>query len=128
MISMKKTVAIGLLLALALLLFTACGADYTGEPFLGTYENGEGYLLVLKANGTGSLTHTSVYGTETEERVLFDLEKDGTLVLHGTAEQGGVIGRSEFYGKPEKTVDGYKLTLKAIDSGGNLGTFRQITE
>ncbi len=116
--------AVALLLTLALLL-TACGADYSGEGFLGTYENGEGYTLTLKANGRGTLSHLSAYGTETREEVLFDLEKDGTLVLHGTAEQGGVIGRSEFYGKPTEKDGVYSLTLRAVDSGINLGTFKQ---
>ena len=116
--------AIALFLTFSLL-FTACGADYSGEGFLGTYENGEGYTLTLKANGRGTLSHLSFYGIETEEEVLFDLEKDGTLVLHGTAEQGGVIGRSEFYGKPVEKDGVYSLTLRAVDSGIGLGTFKQ---
>lgn len=125
MYRVKKRTAVLLLFLMLALLLSACGADYSGEGFLGTYENGEGYTLTLKANGRGTLSHLSFYGNETEEEVLFDLEKDGTLVLHGTAEQGGVIGRSEFYGKPVEKDGVYSLTLRAVDSGINLGTFKQ---
>ena len=124
---MKRAIAAVLLLCLFLL--SACGPDYVGDERLGRYENGEGYVLLLREDGSGVLTYSSVYGTETEEEILFTFEKDGTLVLHGTAEVGGVIGRSEFYGHPEKTADqGYTLSLRAVDSGVTLATFTKISE
>ena len=116
--------AVVLLSAFALLA-VSCGTDYSGDARIGTYENAEGYTLVLKANGRGMMRHTSTYGTVTEESILFDFEKDGTLVLHGTEESGGVIGRTEFYGKPAEKDGVYRVTLRAVESGLALGEFVQ---
>ncbi|MBO5755966.1 MAG: hypothetical protein J6R89_07930 [Clostridia bacterium] len=126
---MKRAVSCLLLLALTLLCLTACGGGNPwGDEVYGKYENREGYTLVLRAGGKGTLSHESVYGTETEESIVFDFEKDGTLVLHGTSEAGGVIGRTEFYGMPKKGEDGtYSLTLRAVESGIALSTFRQVS-
>ena len=120
---MKKKAAVLLLLAALALGLMACAPDYTGDERLGLYENGEGYTLVLEADGKGTMTYTSSYGILTEEAVVFDFEKDGTLVLHGTEEVGGVVGRTEFYGRPQKTEDGYTLTLRAVDTGVTLAPF-----
>ncbi len=119
---MKKRI---LVFALFLLLFvlTACAVDYTGDERIGGYTGENGYTLLLRADGTGKLTHTSAYDIITEEELLFTFEKDGTLVLHGTEEKGGVIGRTEFYGMPEKTEKGYTVSLRAVDSGVSLGKF-----
>ena len=127
---MKRVVSCLLILALGLLCLTACGGGNPwGDAVYGKYENREGYTLVLRAGGKGTLSHESVYGTETEESIVFDFERDGTLVLHGTSEAGGVIGRTEFYGMPTKGEDGtFSLTLRAVESGIALSTFRQISK
>ena len=124
---MKRVVSCLLILALGLLCLTACGGGNPwGDEIYGRYENKEGYVLTLKAGGTGTLSHQSAYGTETEEAIVFDFEKDGTLVLHGTSELGGVIGRAEFYGMPQKGEDGaFSLPLRAVESGIALSAFKQ---
>ena len=121
---MKKRI-LAFSLFLLLLLFTACGTDYTGDERLGSYTGENGYTLLLRADGTGKLRHTSAYDILTEEEILFTFEKDGTLVIHGTEEKGGVIGRTEFYGMPEKTENGYTVSLRAVDTGVALGRFTQ---
>ena len=130
---MKRILCLLLALAFGLLCLSACGVNENpwGDEIYGTYENTEGYTLLLKKGGKGSLTHRSSYGTETTEDIVFDFEKDGTLVLHGTSEAGGVIGRAEFYGMPQKAEGegaGYTLSLRAVDSGISLATFKKITK
>lgn len=129
---MKRIVSFLLVLTLGLLCLTACGANKNpwGDDIYGTYENGEGYTLLLKKGGKGSLTHTSVYGDETSESVVFEFEKDGTLVLHGTVG-GEVIGGGEFYGMPKKGAEegaGYTFGLRAVDSGLSLAPFKKISK
>ena len=129
---MKRVLCFLLVLVFGLLCLTACGANENpwGDEIFGRYENAEGYALVLKKGGRGSFIHVSAYGTETKEDIVFDFEKDGTLVLHGTSG-GAVIGGAEFYGMPKKGEGEnavFTLTLRAVDSGVALSTFTQTTK
>ena len=118
----KRLLCFGL--CLLLLFLASCGADYTGDERLGEYVS-ESYRLSLFADGKGTLVHTSAYDVITEEAILFTFEADGTLVVHGTEKSGGVIGRTEWYGLPERTADGYVVSLRAVDTGVVLGRFTQ---
>ena len=129
---MKRMVSLFLIFTLGVLCMASCGANKNpwGDEIFGSYENAQGYTLVLRKGGRGSISHTSAYDTVTSEDLVFEFEKDGTLVLLGTAG-GAVIGGDEFYGMPKKAEGdamSYTLTLRSVSGGGSLSPFTKITK
>ncbi len=110
----------------ALLAFSlyACAPDYTGDARLGSYTDKEtgAYSLTFRADGTGTVSHTSVHGPVTEEEFVFELTGD-TLEVLGKTDSGGVIGRNEYRAAFTEENGVYLFVLKEADSGNVLGTF-----
>ena len=110
--------------AAMLLGLCACAPDYTGDGRLGSYTDLEtgAYTLTLRADGRGTVRHTSVLGTVTEEDIVFEL--DGAYIdILGKTASGGVIGRNEYSGTVEEKDGGYAFALKSVETGVLLGTF-----
>ncbi len=124
---MKKSVSLVLLLCFLFLALSGCGADYTGDERIGTYQDEEtgAYTLVLQSNGKGTITHHSSTVLPTEEEIFFEL-RDGCLYITGRLDNGAVIGKNEHYGQMEKINGVYTVVLKSDVTGGLLGTFKQI--
>lgn len=123
---MRKRISALCLLMLLLLSLCACSASYEGDERIGTYVDAEtgAYTLVLRADGKGTLTHTSSTVLPTEEEIFFEL-RDGYLYINGRLDNGAVIGKNEYYGKLEKTDGVYRVSLKSEVTGVSLGTFEQ---
>ena len=115
-----------LVLVLCLGLF-ACAPNYEGDERLGKYFDIETdkYRLTLRADGTGTITHTSSLGTLSSEEIVFELKGDDISIL-GTEENGGVIGRSEYRATFTKVEGFYCIEIKNADSGNKLGTFYRM--
>ncbi len=121
---MKKKIALSLALLLVLLtLAVGCGASHANDPRIGSYiayaPDGEriAYELTLYKNGEGEIVHYPVIGGEEREEIIFDFEGDDTVVIHGTAVTGGVLGRTEYIGKVTLMEGAYDIELSSADTG-----------
>ena len=128
---MKRRSFVSLLLAVVLLLtLVGCGSSYVGDDRIGSYvaygPDGERveYRLVLKDNGEGEMIHYPIIGGEEKEEIFFTFEDD-KLVLYGTEEVGGVIGRNEFLGSLVHDGSKYSVELRSVDSSVPLAAFVQ---
>lgn len=128
---MKKKALLSLLLVFVLLLSAVgCGKSYAGDGRIGSYAaygpDGErvAYRLILGENGEGEMIRYPMIGAEEREEIFFTFEDD-TLVLYGTEEIGGVIGRNEFLGSFVSDGSKYTVELRSIDSSAPLATFVQ---
>lgn len=102
----------------------SCSPSYEGDGRIGTYIDKEtgAYILVLDANGKGSITHASSSLLPTAEEIFFEI-RDGYLYINGTSANGAVIGQHEYYGEIKEENGGYTVALKSDLTGILLGTF-----
>lgn len=121
---MKKKIALSLALLLVLLtLAVGCGTSYANDPRIGSYiaysPDGEtvAYELTLYKNGEGEIVHYPVIGGEEREEIIFDFTGEDTVLIHGTAAVGGVLGRTEYIGKVSLTNGAYDIELRSADTG-----------
>ncbi len=107
----------------------SCAPDYANDERIGTYHDREtgAYTLVLHTDGTGTVRHTSVLGTVTEEEIVFEFDRD-YIDLLGKSASGGVIGRNEYSGTVSLEDGVYTFALESVETGILLGTFVQAVE
>ena len=70
------------------------------------------------------MIHYPIIGGEEKEEIFFTFEDD-KLVLYGTEEVGGVIGRNEFLGSLVHDGSKYSVELRSVDSSVPLAAFVQ---